>query len=188
MFQPPRTTIVKEEYVAPEEGVYNAEVSKVEMFVSEKHPEYGTSIKFVFRLLDEPYTSTNVNGLVNASWKPGNKLDKWLRALGLENADVGSEVNPSVFVGRKAQVTLEKNPKNDFINVKMVHPMRATPATAPAAILVPVVVQAAAPAPVAAPAAPYMAPQPMPMYPTTPAPVVPQPTFVPPQRPRSIPF
>src|ERR1700688_4674102 len=98
----------KEDYAKPDNGEYIAELTKVETWESDKHPEYGTSIRFTFKILEEPFVNTLVSGLVSASWKPANKLDKWLQGLGLDQSEVGTEIDSENLVGRQARVFVEE--------------------------------------------------------------------------------
>jgi hypothetical protein len=126
----------KEDYAKPDNGEYIAELTKVETWESDKHPEYGTSIRFTFKILEEPFVNTLVSGLVSASWKPGNKLDKWLQGLGLDQSEVGTEIDSENLVGRQARVFVEEDKKSGYTNVKEVNSLRPADksrVTAPAA-------------------------------------------------------
>jgi hypothetical protein len=118
--------VVKEEYDAPEDGEYIAELTAVEPMTSDKHPEFGTSLRFTFKVLEEPCVGTLVSGLVSAVWRPGNKLDKWLLGLSMETANIGDELDLEALKGRQARVYVEKDPKSSYVNVKLVKPLRAT--------------------------------------------------------------
>jgi hypothetical protein len=116
----------KEDYERPEDGEYVAELTDVVEFASEQHPEWGTSLRFQFKILEEPFVNSVVSGLVSASWKPGNKLDKWLIGLGVDSTNIGDELKVEELKGRQARIYVEKDPKSEYVNVKLVKPLRAT--------------------------------------------------------------
>jgi len=116
----------KEDYERPEDGEYIAELTDVVEFASEQHPEWGTSLRFQFKILEDPYVNSVVSGLVSASWKPGNKLDKWLIGLGVDSSNIGDQLNEKELKGKQARIYVEKDPKSDYVNVKLVKPLRAT--------------------------------------------------------------
>jgi hypothetical protein len=121
----------KEDYPTPPDDIYNAEVTDVSEFTSEKHPEFGTSIRFTFRITDEPYAGALVSGLVSAVWRPGNKLDAWLTGLGIDSTSIGDELTLEQLKGRRVRVYVKKDPKSGYTNVKDVHKADAKLASAP---------------------------------------------------------
>jgi len=176
---------------------YVAEVVKIESFQSESHPDWAPSIKFIFRVIEEPFFGGFASGLTVAEWNKGNKLDNWLIALGVETADIGAELSSEQLRGQIAKIKVELSAGRDgqpgFANVKgleKMHPVdfqrispnykrhvkgTQAPAKAPAQAPAPV-------APVAQPA-PVLAPQPIqPVQPqVAPQPVQPQAPYTPPQ-------
>lgn len=182
----------KEDYVRPDDGSYIAEVFKVEEFSSEKHPEWGPSIKFSFKILEEPFVGSIVTGLVNSQWRPDNKLDKWLRGLGINASEIGAEIEPSQLKGIKARILVETNQK-DYVTVKHVTALKPNELNMLAnqnvnqvinqTVQIPTVTlsqQAPAVIPVVAPVIPQVAPNVV--QPVNPAPVNPAPAK------RAIPF
>lgn len=170
-------TFRKEEYEKIEDGEYIAELSEVKENVTKVPSQYGPSLRFSFKLLEQPYIGRLVSGLTTASWKAGNKLDDWLTALGIDGSTVvGTELPAERVLGAKVRVYIESNPKSGFTNVKIVKPLRATDQNrlaelnavaaqaTPAAAAVAAPVTNAAPAPVAA--------APAQVLPQTPAPQV----------------
>lgn len=124
--------LVKEDYSAPEDGEYIAEVNNIDEFSSEKHPDYGTSIRFLFKILEEPFVGSLVSGLVTSVWRPGNKLDKWLQGMGVDGTAVGDELKLEDLKGKQIRVYVEKDIKSGYTNVKNVKPLRSTDKLAPA--------------------------------------------------------
>lgn len=112
--------VTKEDYPVPEDGEYIAELFNIEPFSSEAHPEYGTSLKFTFKVLEEPNVGTLVSGLTSAVWRAGSKLDKWLTGLGLETSSIGDELDLQALKGRQARVYVEKDEKSGYTNIKHV--------------------------------------------------------------------
>jgi len=117
--------IRKEKYVVPEDGTYVAEVTNIEEWSSAQNPEYGVSLRFSFRVLEEPYVGSIITGLVSAQWREGNKLDKWLSALGLAGAQIDTELDPGMLKGRQCQITVQKDQKSGFTNVVLVMAMKS---------------------------------------------------------------
>ena len=158
-------TFRKEEYEKIEDGEYIAELTEVKENITKMPSPYGPSLRFSFKLLEQPYIGRIVGGLTTASWKAGNKLDEWLKALGVEgSAVVGTELPAEKVVGAKVRVYVESNPKSGFTNVKIVKSLRATDqnrlaelnsaaaSATPAAAAVAAPVTNAVPAPAPAPA------------------------------------
>lgn len=178
-------TFRKEEYEKIEDGEYIAELTEVKENVTKTPSPYGPSLRFSFKLLEQPYIGRFVGGLTTASWKAGNKLDDWLTALGVDGSTVvGTELPAERVVGAKVRVYVETNPKSNFTNVKIVKSLRATDHNRLAEITAASAatpVTNAVPVQVAAPAAQVL--------PQTQAPVV---TSTPPatvtKAPRTIPF
>jgi len=96
---------------------YVAEVVKIEPFQSETHPDWAPSIKFIFRVIEEPFFGGFASGLTAAEWNKGNKLDHWLIALGVETANIGDELSSEQLRGQIAKVKVELS-KEGFANVK----------------------------------------------------------------------
>ena len=132
--------IVKEEYTEeeqkesrknqPDNGEYVAQLHGVEDVLG---GPYGPSLKFVFKILEEPYENSTVSGLVNAKWKPKNKLDKWLVGLGLNASKIGTRIDPKSLIGNQVRVYVAEN-KKGYAEVKEINPLRKkqSEVTAPA--------------------------------------------------------
>lgn len=100
---------------------YVAEVVKVEPFQSKQHPDWAPSIKFIFRVLEEPFVGGFASGLVTSIWTPGNKLDRWLTALGVSGANIGDKLSSDQL--KKAIVRATVALKDGFANVTDLQPM-----------------------------------------------------------------
>ncbi len=201
----------KEEYPEIESGEYVSQLVEVKETRSQRNPQFGPSIRFAFRILEQPYVNAVVSGLASAKLLEGNKLDKWLGGLGYE-VEIGKDIETDKVVGRIVRVFVEREEGSKYTNVKHIYALRekdkpridanaklmdstikptaaATPAVAPTAAPTPAPVAAPTPAPVAAPAP--VAPEATPpvVTPATPPVVAPAtPPVTQPTQPRNIPF
>lgn len=94
---------------------YVAEVVKIETFQSKSHPDWAPSIKFIFRVLEEPFVGGFASGLVTSVWTSGNKLDRWLTALGVSGSKIGDQFSSDQL--KKAVVRATIKIKDGFANV-----------------------------------------------------------------------
>lgn len=172
-------------------GSYVAEVVKIEEFKSEAHPDWDTSLKFIFRVIETEFFGGFASGLVSQNWNPGNKFDNWLIALGVETSNIGDVLSSEQLKGQIAKVRIEISPGKDgkpgFANVKGLekmhtvdfqrispnHKKRVTGAKAPEASATPATPSSVAPAPIEPVDTP--APVQLPVAPIVPAPVAPVP-------------
>lgn len=104
-------------------GRYVAEVVKVEQFQNKEHPDWKPALRFVFRVLEEPFVGSFVSGLINPNWKIGNALDNWCSALGINGAELPDEMPDDLFKKRRAVIGIEINEKG-YPNVKALYVMR----------------------------------------------------------------
>jgi hypothetical protein len=95
---------------------YVAEVVKIEPFQSKQHPDWAPSIKFIFRVLEEPFVGGFASGLVTSIWTPGNKLDKWLTAFGVSGANIGDSLSSDQLKKAIVRATVVIS-KDGFANV-----------------------------------------------------------------------
>lgn len=115
----------KEEYTYEPipNGSYVAEVESFEEKENKK-PEWGPLFRVKFKLLEEPFVGRKVSGLVPGTWKPGNKLDKWLTAMGVDaGASTGTAISQEQLAGAKVSVYLVTDPDSTYANVKEVNPI-----------------------------------------------------------------
>jgi hypothetical protein len=96
-----------------------AEVVKIEEHISKEHPEWTPALKFIFRVLQEPFVGAFASGLVPAIWQPETKLDRWLTALGFTSANMGETFTEGDLSSklRKTQARITVRIKNGFPNV-----------------------------------------------------------------------
>ena len=95
---------------------YVAEVVKIEPFQSKQHPDWAPSIRFIFRVLEEPFVGGFASGLVTSIWTPGNKLDKWLTAFGVSGSNIGDSLSSDQLKKAVVRATI-KISKDGFANV-----------------------------------------------------------------------
>ena len=100
-----------------------AEVVKVEAIQNKEHPDWKPGIRFLFRVLEEPFVGSFASGLVTSFWKIGNALDNWCAALGINGAELTDDMSDDIFKKRRAVVGIEINDKG-YANVKALYAMR----------------------------------------------------------------
>lgn len=102
-------------------GSYVAEVESIEE-KENKRPDWGPLLRVKFRIIEEPYVNRRVSGLVPGIWKPKNKLDKWLSAMGVDaSASTGKEVSEEQLKGARVSVYVVTDENSTFANVKEVN-------------------------------------------------------------------
>lgn len=142
-----------------EDGKYRA---LIEDMVSEAGT-FGDTIRWKFRLLDEPYVDVQLSAMSSPTLTPNSKIWPWYVALGFE-IELGMEFDLFAPIGMECWVMVERKPsKKDpaliYSNVtKIVPPPKAVSATGhagghPTAVR-PAAASAARPVPVASPQAP----------------------------------
>lgn len=94
---------------------YVAEVVKIESFQSKSHPDWAPAIKFIFRVLEEPFVGGFASGLAPSAWAEGNKLDRWLTAMGVSGAKIGDQFSSDTL--KKAVVRATIKIKDGFPTV-----------------------------------------------------------------------
>jgi hypothetical protein len=107
--------VVEKEALIAEGKPYRAELIDVKECDTGK---YGAYIRFTFALLDEA-GSPIVSDLCSAKLTVGGKLYRCLSVLNGANLDLGTEIEPSDYVGRVVELTV-KNVEDDgrvFTNV-----------------------------------------------------------------------
>ncbi len=119
-----------------DEGEYVAKLADVDDEKLVGGP-FGPAFLFIFEILEEPYEGKKIGGPVSMKWRPDNKLDKWLSALGVETSTLGTKLNPKSLAGRQVRIWVEPN-KKGYSTVKKINPLRksgntATPVTTPVA-------------------------------------------------------
>lgn len=116
-----------------DEGEYVVELAAVES----RDGKFGPALDFRFRIVDGEFANTEVTGLVSASLQPGNKLDKYLRALGINTLEVGQELDVESLVGSRAHAYVTPTPGKKegqvFNNVSNIRPFKGNRAAAPTA-------------------------------------------------------
>ena len=115
----------KEEYPEIDTGEYVAQLIDVKDTQSKRNPQFGPSIRFAFRILEQPYVNAVVSGLATAKLLAGNKLDKWLTGLGYE-VEIGGNLDTDQLIGRTVRVYVERDEGSKYTNVKNVYALRET--------------------------------------------------------------
>lgn len=98
-------------------GTYRAEVTDIQEKVLNKR--YGPVLQVTFRILEGEFEGIKVNGLVSPVWKPGYKLDRWLKALDIDG-EIGEEFDLSNIVGLTCviKVKVTEHGDQDYSNVE----------------------------------------------------------------------
>lgn len=77
---------------------------------------YGATWNLEFTILTEgEYKGMKVWGKVSAVLSPGNKLDRWLQAMGITTLEIGEEFDSDEVIGRKCKVVIKNNKSGDKI-------------------------------------------------------------------------
>lgn len=92
-----------------------AELVKTEELKSKDHPDWKPAIKFIFRVLEEPYVGAFASGLAPSIWQPGTKLDRWLTALGVTSANFGDEFSLDELKKQTARIIVKM--KNGYATI-----------------------------------------------------------------------
>ena len=92
-----------------------AELVKTEELQSKDHPDWKPAIKFIFRVLEEPYVGAFASGLAPAIWQPGTKLDRWLTALGVTGANINDELSLDELKKQTARIIVKM--KNGYATI-----------------------------------------------------------------------
>ena len=140
--------VQKEKAQVLEAAWYVGKVVKVEDFKG----KFGPSVRFTFELEGTEVEGFTVSGICSLPMKVGNKLDNWVRALGIEVLEENSFDLEQLY-GMKAKIKVDKLETKDnkiYNNV-----IELSHYTVPAQVVKPVVATAAVAAPkVVASAAP----------------------------------
>ena len=115
----------KEEYPEIETGEYIVQLIEIKETTSKRNPQFGPSIRFAFRILEQPYVNAVVSGLASAKLLAGNKLDKWLTGLGYE-IEIGADLDTDALVGRIVRAYVERDEGSKYTNVKNIYALRDT--------------------------------------------------------------
>lgn len=113
----------KEDYPEIETGEYVAQLIEVKSTQSKRNPQFGPSVRFAFRILEQPYLNAVVSGLTSAKLLAGNKLDKWLGGLGY-NLDVDGELDTDKLTGRIVRIFVERDEGSKYTNVRHIYGLR----------------------------------------------------------------
>ncbi len=99
--------IVEESTPIDDQKPHKAELVDIKQGSSDS---YGDYLKFLFRLVEDPH-GTLVSGICPAQLIIGNRLYSWLSVLNGYNLEVGTQIEPEVYVGRIVEL-LVKNVEN----------------------------------------------------------------------------
>ena len=107
-------------------GEYVVELRKV---TENKEGKFGPVLYFDFVVLEGEHKDKTCRGLVSNDLKQGNKLDKWLVALGAPAIEIDEDFEIDSLVGSRAlgYVELSEGDSATFSNVTKLRPYRNAP-------------------------------------------------------------
>jgi hypothetical protein len=152
---------------------------------NEEHPDWEPRLVFTFELMEPPFEKRRAWGCAPQLWQEGRKLDRWLKALGVDQADEGCQLDVEQLKGQYARAHIKTDDGSEYPTVIDVQPLRqadveklnavvagktavAPVQAAPVAAPAPIVVKPVAAAPVIVPVTPVVT------VPVTPAPSAPK--------------
>lgn len=92
-------------------GAYSASLRDI----VEKDTAFGPAYMFTFIIHGGGHDGKIINGFTPTKWKPGNKLDKWLKAFGVD-AGINERFNTDMIKGTNVQLFVGPN-KNGKLGI-----------------------------------------------------------------------
>lgn len=91
---------------------------------NEEHPEWEPRLVFTFELVEPPFEKRRAWGRTSKTWYEGKKLDMWLKALGVDQADEGCQLDVEQLKGQYARAHIETEDGSEYPTVKHITSLR----------------------------------------------------------------
>jgi hypothetical protein len=82
--------------------------ARLEQMIDMPNGQFGPALRWVFTITKGEFEGQTVSGLTQADWVPGQKLDKWMTALGVSpELATDDEYDTEDLIGRKCRIVVE---------------------------------------------------------------------------------